>query len=75
VQSVLAVSSEGLVCCVGIVTHKVHSADCETLAPAGSCHNHRVIAHDAEGLERWCQFCGKDDEGVKIKRGTGGWGT
>jgi hypothetical protein len=39
------------------------------------CPNHRIIAHDAVGKERWCDFCGKDANGEQVRRPAGGWGT
>lgn len=53
----------------------MHAPTCDKAAAAGTCPNHKVIAHDFEGLMRWCDFCGRDTEGVQIKRGSGGWGT
>jgi hypothetical protein len=62
-------------CCVLGATGQGHTADCDRVAPAGSCPNHKVVAHDQAGLERWCDFCGYDANGVKVRRGAGGWGT
>lgn len=60
-------------CCALAAAEQGHSPDCEFSAPRGTCVNHRIIAHDAEGLERWCDFCGRDANDVKVRRGSGTW--
>lgn len=63
-------------CCTLFATGLgTHDPECETNAPSGTCANHRVIAHDTAGVKRWCDFCGKDDAGVKVGNAAGGWGT
>lgn len=62
-------------CCTTFTTSQRHGSDCEFSQPSTVCVNHRIIAHDAEGLERWCDFCGRDAEGIQVKRPAGGWGT
>jgi hypothetical protein len=51
-----------------------HSPDCEKLS-VSLCPNHKIIAHDQAGLERWCDFCGLDADGARVRRGAGGWAT
>lgn len=62
-------------CCAMAAAHPGrHAPDCETQS-SESCPNHKIIAHDMEGKDRWCDFCGRDAEGNQIKRAAGGWGT
>lgn len=38
-----------------------------------TCRNHRSTDHGDKG--RYCNRCGKDDEGNVLGRANGGWGT
>jgi hypothetical protein len=62
-------------CCTmfAATSGREHSPDCEHISPL-PCPNHRVKAHDKDGLKRWCDFCGKDATGVQVRPGAGGWG-
>lgn len=64
-------------CCVTRATSKEgqHSPGCDAVSERGSCPNHRIISHDAEGApeQRWCDFCGRDTAGTKVGLGAGRW--
>lgn len=38
-----------------------------------ACRMHRSTAHSADGTLRYCNRCGKNDEGVQFAKPNGGW--